>query len=884
MQDNGVSRRNILRGTTLGILGAAALPATDPLLPGPAASADTTPLTLTVDAANPGHAVSPELYGAFFEEINYAGVGGLYAELVRNRTFMDPATPVQWYSPTDIPRVAGQFGTALQFAGGSQVQYVQLPQGIVSTLTDFTVAAWVNPSSISTWQRMFDFGDGENIYMFMTVSAGAAPRFAITVNSNGHEQQLNAPSALPLNTWTQLAVTLSGTTATFYVNGTAVDTNTAMTLNPSSLGATTQNYIGKSQWPDPYLAATIDEFQIYDRALTAAEVQSLLTSAGGSAGGGNVLWYRFDEAKGDVAVDSSGNGRNGTIELVDTDWSAVTDGGAEATAVLDTAVPLNDQLTRSLRLDLTAVAAGQRAAMANGGYFGVPVVPGQSYRVSFFARADNGFRGPLTIGLESSDGMTTYASAHVGGVTSEWKQFTATLCVPRGVSASTTNRFVIGVDNRTGHVSPVSAGTSLWLQVVSLFPPTYKNRPNGLRPDLVELLQANRPRIFRCPGGNYVEGDTIATRWDWKQTIGPVWERPGHDNSAWGYWSDDGLGLLEFLQLTEDLGATPVLGVWAGYTLNHTVVAEADLAPYVQDAVDLVEYAIGPVTSTWGAKRAADGHPAPFAVPYLEIGNEDEFDGTGSYNTYRYPMFYDAIKTAYPEVKLIATTSVTTRPMDVLDLHYYSDATFFENASTLFDGYDRSGPLIFVGEYAGTASAGSLPTGLLGNSIGEAAFMTGMERNSDIVHMTSYAPLFANYGHTQWNPNLIGFDQLRSYGSTSYWVQQMFANNVGDAVLPVTASATGLYYSATVDSRTGRIYLKIVNPAGQAVSGQLTFAGRAAGIARAEVLAGPDPTVGNTLADPEAIVPSRSALTGANGVFYYSIPANSLTVVTVTGG
>ena len=881
MNDNGVTRRIVLRGTTLGILGAAALPATDPLLGAGTAAADST-LSLTVDSANPGHAVSPELYGAFFEEINYAGVGGIYPELIRNRTFMDPNTPTAWYTPDQIPRVTGKFGSAVQLGGGSPAQYVQLPEGIVDGLTDFTIAAWVNPSSISQWMRVFDFGTGETDYMFLTINAGAAPRFSISLDSYYAEQQLNAPSALPTGAWSHLTVTLSGTTATLYVNGVAVDTNTSMTLNPSSLPHTTLNYIGRSQWsPDPYLDGSVDEFQIYNRALSAAEIQSLQSSAGGSAGGGNVAWYRFDEAEGAVAVDSSGNGKSGTIELFATDWTEVADGGASATPVLDSAVGLNSALTRSLRLDFAGVASGQRAGMANGGYFGVPIVPGQTYRVSFFAKATSGFDAPLTVALESSDGSTAYAMARLHGLGASWRQFETVLCVPRGTTESTDGRFVISVDNRTGHAATVPTGSSVWLQNVSLFPPTYRNRPNGLRPDLVDLLQNMRPKILRFPGGNYVEGSTFATRWDWKTTIGPVWERPGHENTAWGYFSDDGLGLLEYLQLAEDLGATPVLGVWAGYTLNGTVVAEADLAPYVQDALDLVEYVTGPVTSTWGAKRAADGHPAPFAAPYLEIGNEDWIDGSGSYNTYRYPAFYDALKAAYPQIKLIATTKVTSRPMDVLDLHYYESESWFESNSTMFDSYDRTGPQIFVGEYAGTANAGSLPTGFLGNSLGEAAFMTGLERNSDIVLMTSYAPLFANYGHTQWNPNLIGYNQIESYGSTSYYVQQMFATNVGDKTVPITASATGLYYSATIDTRSGRVYMKIVNPSVSAVATQLTFTGKTGTTAKIEVLANADDTVGNTLTAPDAITPTRSTLTGSGGTFPYTAPANSLTIVTV---
>jgi alpha-L-arabinofuranosidase len=881
----GVSRRNMLRGTALSVLGATALPAAATAT---AAAADAAaPLALTVDSAHPGHAVSPELYGAFFEEINYAGVGGLYAELIRNRTFMDPNTPTAWYTPDQIPRVPGKFGSAVQLGGGSPAQYVQLPPGIVNGLTDFSVAAWVKPASISQWMRVFDFGTGTTDYMFLAVSAGQAPRFSISVTSYYNEQQINAPDPLPVGEWSHLAVTLAGTTGTLYVNGVAVATNTAMTLNPSGLPATTQNYIGRSQWaPDPYLDGCVDEFQLYDRALSAAEVASLQTSAGGSAGGGNVAWYRFDEARGAVAVDSSGKGRDGTVELFANDWTEVADGGAAATPVLDAAVGLNSALTRSLRLDFaSSVASGQRAGMANGGYFGVPIVPGQRYHVSFFAKGSSGFDGPVTVSLESGDGKTTYVSARVHGIGTDWRQYSTTLIVPKNAAASTGGRFVIGVDNRdgaAGKAETVAAGSSLWLQVVSLFPPTYRNRKNGLRPDLVDLLQGMKPKILRFPGGNYVEGNTIATRWDWKTTIGPVWERPGHQNSAWGYFSDDGLGLLEYLQLAEDLGATPVLGVWAGYTLNGTVVAEADLAPYVQDALDLVEYVTGPVSSTWGAKRAADGHPAPFKTPYLEIGNEDWLDNSGSYDKYRYAAFYDALKAAHPEIKLIATTKVTSRPMDILDLHYYESESWFENASTMFDSYDRSGPRIFVGEYAGTANAGGLPTGFLGNSLGEAAFMTGMERNSDIVQMTSYAPLFANYGHSQWNPNLIGYNQVESYGSTSYHVQSLFANNVGDKVVPVTASATGLYCSATIDSRSGRVHLKIVNPAGTAVSTQLTFTGRTGATADLQVLANADDTIGNTLAAPDAITPTRSSIRGSAGVFAYTAPAHSLTVVTVS--
>jgi hypothetical protein len=271
-----------------------------------------------------------------------------------------------------------------------------------------------------------------------------------------------------------------------------------MTLNPSSLPTTTQDYIGRSQFPpDPYLDATVDEVQLWNRALSAAEIQSLTTSAGGSAGGGNVAWYRFDEAKGAVAADSSGNHRDGTIVPVTADWTPVEDGGASVAASLDTGAPLNGALDRSLRLDVTSAGPGQRAGMANDGYFGVPVVPGQVYRVSFFAKASGGFRGPLTVSLESADGARSFAATQAGGLTEAWQRFTATLRVPGGVAKSAGGRFFIGIDNRGRRVTPVPAGTSVWLQVVSLFPPSPTSR-SATRTSSTAAPPATTPTGTRC--------------------------------------------------------------------------------------------------------------------------------------------------------------------------------------------------------------------------------------------------------------------------------------------------------------------------------------------------------------------------------------------------
>ncbi len=351
-----------------------------------------------------------------------------------------------------------------------------------------------------------------------------------------------------------------------------------------------------------------------------------------------------------------------------------------------------------------------------------------------------------------------YASSTIAGVTGSWAKYTTTLTVPKGVARSLTNRFVISTSD------PSAAGSTLWFDIVSLFPPTYDGVSDGLRIDLMDKLGALHPGYFRVPGGNYLEGDTIDTRFEWSNTVGPIEDRPGHFNSAWGYWSQDGMGLLEYLEMAEQVGARPLLAVWAGYTLNGTVVPQAQLAPYVPGRGQRDPLRGRPVTTTsWGAMRAMDGHPQPFDLLGVEVGNEDFFDSSGSYNAYRYPMFYDAIKAAFPGMPVVATTPVTSRPMDMLDEHFYNnDPQYFAENAHLFDGASRSGPKVIVGEYATTDGT---PTGTLADAIGEAAFLTGLERNADLVIGASYAPLLVNVNAPSWPTNLIGYNGLKSYGS-----------------------------------------------------------------------------------------------------------------------
>ncbi len=455
-------------------------------------------------------------------------------------------------------------------------------------------------------------------------------------------------------------------------------------------------------------------------------------------------------------------------------WSVVASPGAAGSIALDTDDPVNTTaLTTSLRLDVATAGPDQRVGVANEGYWGVPVTPNTPYRASFYARAGGGFAGPLTVAIESNDGKTTAASASIPEIGAKWKKYTATLRTG-DVKASKDNRLVIFATGKTGKV---------WLSLVSLFPPTYNDRPNGNRIDLMQKLADMRPAFLRFPGGNYLEGNTIPERFAWKETLHGLEERPGH-RCPWGYRSSDGLGLLEFLEWCEDLKMEPVLAVYAGYSLRGERVEPGQkLEPFVQEALDEIEYATGAEETTWGKERAKDGHKEPFKIEYVEVGNEDNFDRSGSYDG-RFAQFYDAIKAKYPHLEVIATTPVKSRKPDVLDEHFYRSARAMERDVHHYDKYDRNGPKIFVGEWA-TRDGNVTPS--LNAALGDAAWMIGMERNADLVIMHCYAPLLVNLspGAKQWDTDLIGYDAQSSFGSASYYAQKMFSENRGDRVLPV---------------------------------------------------------------------------------------------------
>jgi alpha-N-arabinofuranosidase len=549
-------------------------------------------------------------------------------------------------------------------------------------------------------------------------------------------------------------------------------------------------------------------------------------------------------------------------------WNVEHAGESSATMALDTTTGPSGALDSSLLVDVKAADAAHPAGVRNEGYWGMAVRPETAYKGSLYAKVDTDAVGPVSISLINDVTGKSVASATVPGVGTEWKKFDFTLTSGK-VEPSAENHLLLTV----GHAG------KLWINMVSLMPPTYKNRANGNRPDLMEMMAGMHPTFLRLPGGNYLEGDLIDERFDWKTTIGPMVDRPTH-RSPWNYQSSDGMGLLEFLEWTEDLKIQTVLAVYAGYSLKGDYIHPGPaLVPFVQDALDEIEFATGDTSTKWGGLRAKLGHPAPFPIKYVEIGNEDEYDRSGSYEG-RYTQFYKAIKAKYPQLELIATAPLKRMKPDVLDDHYYKRADEFFADVKHYDTIDRNGPKIFVGEWA--TREGS-PTTNMGAALGDAAWMTGMERNSDLIVMASYAPLFVNVnpGGMQWESDLIGYDAMTSYGAPSYYAQAMFAEYLGTDVPASTLTGGGsrFFYSVTRDA--GKVYLKLVNASSepQSVAIELAGAGNVAKTGTLVSLTGSGPAATNTLAAPTRIVPVKTVLRNAGAKFSHTVPAFSVQVI-----
>lgn len=480
-----------------------------------------------------------------------------------------------------------------------------------------------------------------------------------------------------------------------------------------------------------------------------------------------------------------------------------------------------------------------RAGLDNEGFRGIGLKKGEEYRFSLYARTPDDTPLKLSVEFVRADGSNPLKKEiMVSG--REWRKQTVVLKSPF-TDAHARLRIVL---NSHGTVD---------MDHISLFPvKTWKGRENGLRADLAQALYDLNPGVFRFPGGCIIEGNSLATRYQWKHSVGPVENRPINEN-RWNYtfthkafpdyFQSYGLGFYEYFLLSEDIGAEPLPVLSCGLSCQYTskgVVPLTELEPYVQDALDLIEFANGPVTSTWGKLRADMGHPAPFNLKMIAIGNEQ----WGEIYPERLEVFIKAIRAKYPKMLIVGSSGPSAYGdkfdylwpemkrlgADLVDEHYYmSPEWFFANAAR-YDNYDRKGPKVFAGEYASHDSSTGKANNFLA-ALSEAAFMTGLERNADVVRLATYAPLFAHVDAWQWNPDLIWFDNLRMMRTPNYYVQQMYGMNAGTDVLSLLMdgkAVTGqdsLYASAVLDASTGEVILKLVNAAPTEAPVKIRFGG-----------------------------------------------------------
>ena len=445
---------------------------------------------------------------------------------------------------------------------------------------------------------------------------------------------------------------------------------------------------------------------------------------------------------------------------------------------------LNSVQHNALALDIKA-SPTMPVCLVNEGFWGINAVRGRCYRLSFWAKTLK-YQGTVKATLCSKDGSQLYAETVVSqfpAVKAQgWTKYEATL---------TANDY----DPQAQFALVFDGVGQVQIDMVSLFPPTFKNHENGMRPDLANMLWQLHPKFMRFPGGCFVEGqESPDNAFRWERTIGPIEEREGHWNVNWGYRTSDGLGYHEYLQLAEDLGAKPLyvvnVGIWHGGMTPYD-----SIQPWIDECMNALEYANGPVTSKYGAMRARNGHPEPFGIEYLEIGNENNQPDPRQQSDHyyeRYEQFYKAIRSKYPEMKIIGNVVAwgddnpkwnSKLSVDLLDEHYYRSPDWFAAAFHKYDSYDRQGPKVYVGEYAVTNGYGKL--GNMNAALGEAVYMMGMENNSDVVELASYAPIFVNENDARWRPDMIRFSSSRVMGTPSYYVQQLMPQHLGSQVVKV---------------------------------------------------------------------------------------------------
>lgn len=542
----------------------------------------------------------------------------------------------------------------------------------------------------------------------------------------------------------------------------------------------------------------------------------------------------------------------------------------------------------------------KRTGVENEGFFGVAVKKGETYRFSLYARCPEGGDGRLYVQLVDNDTMgehQEFTSDTLNIKGKDWKKYSVTIKSRKTIDDAHLRLFLAGKRGQ-------KKLTTVDIEHVSMFPTdTWKGRENGMRKDLAQALCDLKPGVFRFPGGCIVEGTDLNQRYQWKNSVGPVENRPLNEN-RWentfpyrlypDYHQTYGLGFFEFFQLCEDFGceALPVISCGLSCQFQNEIedektvhVALDDLDPYIQDALDLIEFANGDVNTTWGKVRADMGHPAPFNLHYLGVGNEQWDYKDNPAFTSRLKKFLDVLKKKHPEIKYIGTTGPDSEgwkfdmlqpkmkelKADLYDEHFYRNEAWFMDKVNRhrYDKYDRKGPKVFAGEYA--CHGKGKKWNHFNASLMEAAFMTGFERNADVVHMATYAPLFAHVKGWQWRPDMIWYDNLRMFKSCSYYVQQLYGHYKGTNVLPITMNGrnvcgdddqNGLFASAVCDKNNGSIYIKVANVSEKAQPVKLNLKGlkKATG-AKVITLTSSDPVAENTLDNPEKITPKESNVT-----------------------
>lgn len=581
-------------------------------------------------------------------------------------------------------------------------------------------------------------------------------------------------------------------------------------------------------------------------------------------------------------------------------WTVEQRGEGKGSVVVKMAAPIHPNNPHYV--DLTVNTPGDGVGISNSGYDGFPLKAGEPYAVSLFAHqlfmdepwgANNTIEGrpmPIVVRLEDAKGASL-GELSFDVVGREWKKLAGQITPTHSAAAA---RVVVLAKAKGG----------IALDEISVFPVhTFHDRLNGLRADLAQAIAELKPKFVRFPGGCLAHGDGLDNIYRWKDTIGPVEQRKGQ-RDLWGYHQSVGLGYFEYFQFCEDIGARPLPVLAAGVCcqfadaspwMGQQALPLGQMPAYIQDVLDLIEWANGPATSPWGAKRAAAGHPAPFGLKYLALGNEDLI--TPAF-TERFRLLFDAVKAKHPEIEVIGTAGAIPDGPDfdrawklareanvpLVDEHYYKSPQWFWDNLHRYDGYDRKGPKVYVGEYAAHDPD---KRNTLRTALAEAAGCTSFERNGDVVSLASYAPLLARRGHTQWVPDMIYFTATDVYRSANYYVQQLFSTNSGDAWLETAATGGELpklfSVSAVRDSKSGDVIIKLVNGSEATVPLTLELTGLAAGEHRAlkTVLTGPSLDAVNEDGAAPVVAPTAQEITVSSG-FGMQAPAASLTIIRIS--